>query len=95
MFIIILILGGFYLLAIIKLLGRISLAIGILKAASKTTEVLSQLRIIPILMTILGLFFGSLTVFIVLKSFGCGEVEIIAAKSYFLYILKGRINSNF
>ena len=81
MFILVCIAGGVYLFAILRLLGRINLAIGILKAASKTTEVLSQLRIIPIVMTVLGLSFGSLTVFITLKSFGCGEVFVITDKS--------------
>ena len=82
MFIIIVFLGGVYLITILKLLGRISLAIGILKAASKTTEVLSQLRIIPIVMTIIGLSFGSLTVFVTLKSFGCGDVQVISSKGF-------------
>lgn len=89
MFIIICVFGGLYLLIILRLVGRITLAIGILKAASKTNEVLSQLRVIPIVMTILGLAFGSLTIFIILKSFGCGEVEVITAKSlnFFNYLL--------
>lgn len=87
MFIIICVFGGLYLFIILKLAGRISLAIGILKAASKTNEVLSQLRIIPIVMTILGLAFGSLTIFIILKSFGCGEVQVIVAKSLKYFFL--------
>jgi hypothetical protein len=81
MFIVICVSGGLYLISIVRLLGRINLAIGILKAASKTTSVLSQLRIIPVVMTILGLAFGSLTIFCILKSFGCGEVEVIPAQS--------------
>ena len=81
MFIVICVSGGLYLISIIRYLGRISLAIGILKAASKTTSVLTQLKVIPIVMTFLGLAFGSLTIFCVLKSFGCGDVEVIPAIS--------------
>lgn len=75
------VLGGIYLIIILKLFGRIKLAIGILKAASQTTEVLSQLKIIPVIMTILGLGFCILTILVSMKSFSCGEIEVISANS--------------
>lgn len=75
------VIGGIYLIIILKLFGRIQLAIGILKAASQTTEVLSQLKIIPVVMTILGLGFCALTILVSMKSFSCGEIEVISANS--------------
>ena len=88
-----LIFGGFYLLYIIFNFKKINMAIGIIKQAARCTQVLTQLRIVPIIVTLIILFFGGIVIFIVIYALSCGDIIVVPAQStkkfFFIFCVVG------
>lgn len=71
---------GVYLLVVMKLFNRINLAIGIIKASGKVSQVLEQIKKIPLIIVAIALVIGIFLLTMIIMAFSIGTINIIPAK---------------
>jgi len=71
-----------------KLFNNINLAIGIIKASGKVSQVLEQMKRIPLIIVGMALVIGIFLLIMIIMAFSIGDINTISAASRFFLFVK-------